>query len=95
MIWGQCKNEEDIVPRAQYYGKPRRSPLDDEMNEVYYEDYKRSCAQFCGYSISIFIVLMVLSLVAAITILKQNSVDWLMIGTYDASMDACAALNAL
>ena len=62
--------EEDEVPRAEYHGTFRRSPHDDDMNEIHFEERRRMRIFGMGYMLSIFIVLAVLSLVAGIIILK-------------------------
>ena len=87
--------EEDEVQRPEYTGPTRRSPHDDDMNEIHFNEKVRGRIFFAAYSVSIFIILIVLSLVAALIILKKKSVGSIMIGKYDASPDVVAALNAI
>ncbi|OMJ84572.1 hypothetical protein SteCoe_14312 [Stentor coeruleus] len=47
--WGQTDYEDDEAPRPQFYGTLRRSPIDDEMEDVYFnpnDRYKYFVCQF-------------------------------------------------
>ena len=70
ITWGQTDFEEDEVMRPTYYGTRRRSPEDDDMNEIYFPTSKRNCRRGVGYMISLIIVAIVIVIVFGIFYLR-------------------------
>jgi len=61
--WGQLEleNKENIMP--SFRGKLRRSPLNDNVNEVYYSLFKTFIRKIIAYSISLIIIIIVVTIV--------------------------------
>jgi hypothetical protein len=93
--WGQTDYEEDEVPRPQFSGTTRRSPIDDEMDDVYYNPNKRY--KFFMFSIlitSVFIGL-VISAVLGIIVLRWQLTDELTFSGFDLAGPVCSSINAV
>ena len=86
---------ESEAPRAEYHGETRRSPVDDDLNEIHYRENRRLAVVVAGVTLSSFIVMIVLSLVAAITIFKTHEQGVFVVGEKDVTADIAGLLNAL
>ena len=68
--WGQTDFEEDEVLRPAFFGTRRRSPVDDDPNELYFPTSKRNWRQAVGQFISLAILAVVIVIVVFIFILR-------------------------
>jgi hypothetical protein len=64
--WGQMDFEEDEVDRPTFKGSGRRSPIDDNPNELWYSPTIRMFKTILGFSISLIIIGLVILCVAFI-----------------------------
>ena len=95
VVWGQTNFEKVEIPRPQYKGVPRRSPITDDMDEIYYESSKRIKFFILACSVTLFIICCVLGIVAGLLILKQKlNNDLIYFGT-DFAPILCSVLNAI
>jgi anoctamin-10 len=93
--WGQTKYEGDEVRRPQFSGTARRSLIDDEMDDVYYDPNKRY--KFFVFSIlitSVFICL-VISEVLGIIVLRWQLTNELVFNGFDLAGPVCSSINAV
>ena len=95
ILWGQTNFESVEVTRPQYTGELRRSPITDDMDEIHYEDGKRTKFFLLAISTSLTIILMVLGIVAGLIILKSSLANKLMFSGVDFGGPVCSVLNAI
>lgn len=93
--WGQTDFEEDEVPRPQFKGKLRRSPINDDLEEIYYPQNKRRVFYVIGMLVTCFILLLVLSTLSGILILRRQLANHLMVYGIDFSGILCSIMNAV
>lgn len=92
--WGQTDYQEDEVPRPQFHGESRRSPVDDDMDDVFFDPKKRYLRfVFSGFVTVIFIG-MVVTCVIFIILLRWELTGTLVILGTDVSGPLCSLLNA-
>ena len=60
------------MSRGQFKGDQRRSPVTDELDEVFYEKSKRYKYFFLSVSVTVTIICMVLGIVAGLIIMKDT-----------------------
>ncbi|CAG9311107.1 unnamed protein product [Blepharisma stoltei] len=92
--WGQMDYEEDEVPRSQFRGETRRSPIDDDLEEVFFPAGKRRLYLMLTYFTSLLFILLVLGIVAGIIVLRWTLTDYLLYSGYDFAGPVCSVLNA-
>ena len=73
--WGQLDFEQDEVSRPTFWGHTRRSPVDDNPNEVFFSKVKRTLREMQGFFVSAFIICLVIGCVAAILFLRKYLTD--------------------
>lgn len=95
IIWGQTKFEQIEVPRPQYRGTLRRSPITDEMDEVFFEGSKRFKYFLLACSITSLIILMVIGIVAGLLIFKFIYSGKYVANGLDMTLPVCSVLNAI
>jgi anoctamin-10 len=71
VLWGQTDFESDEVPRPTFMGIPRRSPITDEPNELWYSPMKRGLKILGGFLVSAFIISCVIGSVVSILYLRR------------------------
>lgn len=95
IMWGTTKYEHVEVPRPQYQGIKRRSPITDEMEEIYFPPSKRIKFIILAVSVSLLILSLVLGIVAGLIVLKWRITDSLIIGGFNLAGPICSVLNAV
>jgi hypothetical protein len=95
IMWGTTKFEQVEVPRPQYQGIKRRSPITDEMEEIYFPPSKRIKLIILAVSVSLLILSLVLGIVAGLIVLKWQITDSLIIGGFNLAGPVCSVLNAI
>ena len=93
--WGQTDFEEDEVPRPQFIGTLRRSPVNDDLEEIHYPISKTRRYFILGLFVTILMLLLVLSCVAGILLLKAQIINHVTLWGIDFSGYICAILNAI
>lgn len=92
--WGQSDYEEDEVPRPQFHGEIRRSPVDDEMKDVYFPPTRRyKLFVLTGFITCVFIAA-VITTVLGIIFLRWQLTNNLTFQNTDLSGPICSSLNA-
>lgn len=71
IAWGQTKFEQLAVPRGQFKGGTRRSPITDELDEVHYEESKRLKFFMLSCTTTSMILAMVIGIVAGLIVMKE------------------------
>ncbi|CAG9311621.1 unnamed protein product [Blepharisma stoltei] len=92
--WGQTDYEDDEVARPQFRGTLRRSPVNDDLEEVYYDPKRRIRYFVLAAVVTTFMVCVVLGMVASIMILRWELTDKLTLSGLDYSGTVCSTLNA-
>lgn len=93
--WGQTKFEQIEIPRPQFFGKQRRSPITDDMDEMHFSSIER-CKYICfGITISAMIICMILGIVAGLLIFRNVYSNRYTINGIDYSVIISSTLNAL
>lgn len=93
--WGQTKYEQIEVPRPQFFGTERRSPITDDMDEIYFSRSKR-CKFIClGLVITIMIISMVLGIVAGLLIFRYTYSNKYTVNGVDYTVIITSILNAI
>lgn len=95
ILWGTTKYEQIEVPRPQYKGVKRRSPITDEMEEIYYPASKRVKFMIFGITITLLILCLVLGIVSGLILLKWQITDKLVINGFNLAGPLCSVLNAI
>ncbi len=72
MEYGQENFYKEDATRSSFYGKFVRSPVNDEMNDLYYPESKRSKTTVINYIFSFLIILAALISVYYINVLKDH-----------------------
>ena len=92
--WGQSDFEEDEVPRPQFHGEIRRSPIDDDMEDVYFNPVHRY--KYFVFTGLVTLLFMGFSITAVIFIilLRLELLDNLTIQGVDLSGPICSSINA-
>ncbi|OMJ74149.1 hypothetical protein SteCoe_27004 [Stentor coeruleus] len=93
IIWGQTEFEKIEIPRPQFKGELRRSPITDDMEEIYYSEKRRYKYFFLAGSVTILIILMVLAIVASLIILKAR--DDMIYNEINFAGPVCSIVNAI
>lgn len=93
--WGMMDYEEDEVARPQFKGITRRSPVTDELDEVFYANQKRRKYNTLGIVVSIILICLILAIVAGITILRWELTSRLVYYGIDFSGYICSTINAI
>jgi hypothetical protein len=89
ITWGTTKFEQVEIPRPQFRGIKRRSPVTDDLEEIYYPSSKRAGFVVIAVSVSIAILSIVLGIVAGLIILKSELADMLNVGTLNFAGPVC------
>ena len=95
ILWGTTKFERVEVPRPQYKGVMRRSPITDEMEEIYYPTSKRMLIFILAASVSLLILSLVLGIVAGLIILKSSITDKLIVSGINFAGPVVSLINAV
>jgi hypothetical protein len=95
ILWGTTKFERVEVPRPQYKGVTRRSPITDEMEEIYYPTSKRVWIFIASASVSLLILSLVLGIVAGLIILKSEITDSLVVSGINFAGPVVSIINAV
>lgn len=95
IIWGTSKYERVEVPRPQYQGVKRRSPITDEMEEIYFPPGKRVKFIIFAASVSLLILSLVLGIVAGLIVLKWQITKDLIVGGFNLAGPVISILNAV
>jgi hypothetical protein len=95
VLWGQLEYKHDEVPRPQYRGELRRSPINDDFNEEFFNPLKRMSFYMFGITVSTSVVLLILGMVAGITILRWQITESLTFNGFDFAGPVCSTLNAV
>ena len=95
ILWGTTKFERVEVPRPQYKGVMRRSPITDEMEEIYYPTSKRIWIFILAASVSLLILSLVLGIVAGLIILKSEITDKLVVSGVNFAGPVVSLINAV
>ncbi|OMJ91300.1 hypothetical protein SteCoe_6192 [Stentor coeruleus] len=95
IMWGTTKYEQVEVPRPQYKGVLRRSPITDEMDEIYFDSRKRVKYFMLAMTVSLLILSLVIGIVAGLIILKWRLSEDLLISGIDLAGPVCSILNAI
>lgn len=93
--WGQTGYEDDEVPRPQFHGTTRRSPIDDEMDDVFFDPKDRYKYFFLSILITSAFIGIVISAVLGIIILRWQLINNLMFGGFDLAGPICSSINAV
>ena len=93
--WGQMKFEQIEIPRPQFMGKQRRSPITDEMDEIHYEWTKRAKYVCLAIMVTSVIITMVLGIVAGLLIFRKLYSNKYTIDGVDYTVIICSILNAI
>lgn len=93
--WGQTDFEEDEVSRPQFRGDYRRSPIDDNLEEEWYDPNKRKKLFLVGIMVSSMIIFLVLTFLASIIVLRGMTTDVLYFGGMDFSGPVFSIANAV
>ena len=95
VTWGTTKFEQIEIARPQYKGLKRRSPVTDELEEIYYPESKRVKFLILAVTVSLLIISLVLSIVAGLIILKSELADELVVSSFNLAGPICSVLNAI
>ena len=93
--WGQMKFEQIEIPRPQFMGKQRRSPITDEMDEIHYEWTKRAKYVCLAIMVTSIIISMVLGIVSGLLIFRELYSNKYTINGIDYTVIICSVLNAI
>jgi len=74
-LWGQVDFEDKEVIMPSFKGKMRRSPLNDNINEIYYSLFKTSMRKIIAYLISLVIIIIVVTIVVYLLYFRNWLVD--------------------
>lgn len=72
MEYGQENFYKEDATRSSFYGKFVRSPVNDDMNDLYYPESKRNLTTVINYTLSFLIILAALVSVFYINVLKDH-----------------------
>ena len=75
MEFGQENFYKEDATRSSFYGKFVRSPVNDDMNELYYPEEKRNRTTRINYCISFLIILAALFCVYMINQLRKHLIE--------------------
>lgn len=93
--WGQTDFKQDEVPRPQFIGVTRRSPVDDDMDDVYFD----STWRYKYYVFSIFVtgvfIGIVIVIVLFLILLRTRITNILIFQGFDLAGPLVSSLNAL
>lgn len=93
VIWGTTEYEKLEIARPQFKGSLRRSPITDDMEEIYYPERSRFKYFILSGVFSIGIICIILAIVAALIILKSK--DYMIMNGYNYSDMVCSIINAI
>jgi hypothetical protein len=93
--WGMMDFEEDEIARPQFKGLNRRSPVTDELDEVYYSPQSRKSYMVLGFVVSTILMCMVIAIVAGIIILRWELTNRMIVRGIDLSGYTCSTINAI
>ena len=95
VMWGQTTFEKTEVPRAQFKGTSRRSPITDEMDEVHFETSARAKYFLLSCFVTLCFVCMVVGVVAGLLIFKLIYSGKYSFNGVDFTLPVCSVLNAI
>lgn len=95
LVWGQTEFEKTDMPRPQFKGMLRRSPVTDDMEEIHYESTKRIKSYIISGFTTSLIILIVLAIVAGLLILKQSNTTIFIYNGVDYVSLVCSVANAI
>jgi len=85
-IWFFSDVEEDESLRPTYYGIVRRSPIDDDPNEVFYPSSKRTKKVVFGVFLSTLVLMLVIYIVYNILLLDRYLFQETDLGSYGSTL---------
>lgn len=95
IIWGQLKFEKLEIPRPQYKGTLRRSPITDEMDEVHFDSKERIKYFILACGVTLLFISMVVGIVAGLLIFKFIYSGKYIYRDIDMTLPVCSILNAI
>ena len=95
IMWGQTKFEKTEIPRTQFKGEFRRSPITDEMDEVHFESSARAKYFLLSCFVTLCFVCMVIGVVAGLLIFKFIYSGKYILNGVDFTLPVCSILNAI
>jgi hypothetical protein len=93
--WGSTDYLQDEVSRPEYTGRPRRSPVTDDLDELFYSPIKRLFIMLFNFLIMVIILLIVIGIVAGLIIMRWKLTDDLLINGFDGAGPLASVLNAI
>jgi Calcium-activated chloride channel len=95
IIWGQTKLEKIEVPRPQYKGTSRRSPITDDMDEIHFEPRHRLKYFILAFFVSGLVICMVLGIVASLLLFKKLNSGKYEVNGVDIIIPITSVVNAI
>ena len=93
--WGTTDFFQDEVPRPEFKGRTRRSPINDDLEELFYSPIKRAVSISIGFLVSVVVVLIVIGIVAGLIIMRWKLTEQLMVNGFDGAGPLTSVLNAI
>ena len=93
--WGSTDFLQDEVSRPEFTGRPRRSPVTDDLEELFYSPIKRFFIMLFNFLVMVLILLVVIGIVAGLIIMRWKLTDDLLINGFDGAGPLASVLNAI
>jgi hypothetical protein len=93
VMWGTTEYEKLEIARPQFKGDLRRSPITDDMEEVFYPERSRFKYFILSAIFSIGIICIIIAIVAGLIILKGK--DYMISNGYNYADAVCSVINAI
>ena len=93
--WGTVDYLQDEVTRPEFSGYSRRSPVTDDLDEIYYNPIKRVFIMLFNFLVMVIILLIVIGIVAGLIIMRWKLTDALLINGFDGAGPLASVLNAI
>jgi hypothetical protein len=93
--WGTTDFEEDEVPRPQFLGEPKRSPIDDDMDDIYFNPRSRYKYFLLSTIVTGIFITIVIVAVLFLIYLRTNITNTLLFKGFDLAGPVVSSLNAV
>lgn len=93
--WGQTDYKEDEVSRPQFTGQAKRSPIDDDMDDIYYDPQSRYKFYFLSCFVTAIFITIVIVAVLFLIYLRTNITDSLTFRGFDLAGPVVSSINAV